>query len=69
VKATAAEVLREAAKGKRSNETFEKALGRAVRENQGTYRDYQGLIEKVRRRAKKDDSTHSDAAKALANES
>ena len=66
VRASPAEVLRETLKDKHSNETFEKALGRLVRKNQGTYRDYRELIHQVRDRARKDRSSLDEAARALA---
>lgn len=68
MKATVAEVLREAAKDQHSNETFEKALGRVIRKGEGTFEDYLGLIAQVRARAKKDKTTLGDAANALAAE-
>ena len=64
--AQAAQVLREAARDIHTNETFEKALGRAVRTHQGTFEDYMDLVAKVRARAKKDGTALRDAAKALA---
>ena len=68
MKASAAEVLAEAVRDTHPNETFEKALGRIVRKHKGTFRDYMDLITKVRARARKDDSSLADAAKALAAE-
>jgi len=68
VKAPPAQVLREAGRDQHANETFEKALGRAVRGHQGTFQDYEDLIGKVRARAKRDKTTLGDAAKALAAE-
>jgi len=68
MKGTAAQVLREAARDRHPNETFEKALGRAVREHDGTFQDYLDLVAKVRERARKDKSALGDAAKALAAE-
>ena len=63
-----AQVLREASRDQHAHETFEKALGRAVREHRGTFAEYMDLIALVRTRAKKDKSTLGDAAKALAAE-
>jgi len=68
VRAPVAQVLREAVRDRHSNETFEKSLGRAVKEHQGRYEDYIDLIGKVRERAKKEKATLSDAAKSLAAE-
>ena len=68
MKAPPAQVLREAARDQHPNETFEKALARAVKEHQGTYQDYIELIGKVRGRAKNDKTPLNAAAKALAAE-
>ncbi len=69
MRATPARVLGEAARDQHANETFEKALGRVVKEHQGTYRDYIELIGKVRLRSKKERTTLGHAAKLLAAES
>jgi len=68
VRAPPAEVLRDAARNQHTGESFEKALSRAVRKAQGTFQDYVDLIGKVRERAKKDNASLDDAAKALAAE-
>ena len=68
MKAPAEQVLREAARDQHPNETFEKSLSRTVRTYEGTFQEYLDLIEKVRKRARKDKSPLSDAAKALAAE-
>lgn len=68
MKTPAAQVLREAVRDQHSNETFEKALARAVKEHQGTYQDYIDLIGRARERAKKEKATLRDAAKSLAAE-
>ena len=68
MRAPPAQVLREAVRDQHANETFEKALARAVKGHQGTYQDYIGLIGKVRERAKKEKGALVDAAKTLAAE-
>ncbi len=68
MRAPPAQVLREAARDQHAGETFEKALGRAVKSHQGTFQDYVDLIAKVRERAKRDKTPLRDAAKALAAE-
>jgi len=68
VKASAPDLLREAVREQHSNETFEKALGRIVRNHRGAFEDYVGLIESVRRRARRDKSSLASAASALADE-
>ncbi len=68
MKASAAEVLREAVRGQHPNDTFEKALGRAVRTHGGTFDDYVELIGRVRGRARRDKTTLPEAARALAAE-
>ena len=69
MKASPADVLREAVRDQHPNETFEKALGRIVRKNQGTYRDYMDLIAQVRGRAKRDGQGLVSAAEAISRES
>jgi len=68
VRAPAGQVLREAARDQHPGETFEKSLGRAVKNHQGTYQEYMDLIGKVRERARKDKTALGDAAKTLAAE-
>jgi hypothetical protein len=69
VRASAEQVLREAMKDQHPNETFEKALSRAVRKNQGTFRDYMDLIARVRARAKRDGGDLVSGADAILRES
>lgn len=61
----ASAVLGEALRSRR-DETFERALGRAVRRNGGTYADYVGLISRIRERAQADKTDIRVAARALA---
>lgn len=68
MKVAVAELLREAARDQHPNETYEKALGRIVRNHHGAFEDYVGLIERVRRRARRDKSSLAAAASALADE-
>jgi len=68
VKASAPDLLREAVREQHPNETFEKALGRIVRNHHGAFEDYVGLIARVRRRARGDKSSLAAAASALADE-
>ena len=68
MRASAAEVLREAARDVHPNESFEKALSRSIQKHQGTYEDYMDLVGDVRERARKDKTSLGDAAKALAAE-
>ena len=68
VKASEADVLREAVRDQHPNETFEKALGRAVRKNGGTYDFYLELIDRVRRRGKRRKGGLVAAATSLASE-
>jgi hypothetical protein len=60
-----ATVLWEALRDLHSNETFERALGRYVRNHRGDYEDYLELISAVRDMAKKKLDI-LDAAKKLA---
>lgn len=66
VRGSLAEMLREAVRDVHPNETFERTLGRIVRNHEGTFRDYIELIEKVRDRARTDKTPLRDAANALA---
>ncbi len=62
------EYLRRALKSQRPHEKFNAALAREVSdelENKEGYRTYIDLINKVRRRAKENESTQEDAAKSL----
>jgi len=68
VKATAAALLRQAVRDQHGNETFEKSLGRVVRQEHGTFEDYMGLIARVRKRAERDGQGLVAAARALAAE-
>lgn len=68
MKASAADVLRAAARDRHGNEAFEKSLGRAVRQEEGTFQDYMDLIARVRARAERDGQGLVAAAKALADE-
>jgi hypothetical protein len=61
-----ATVLWEALRDLHSNETFERALGRYVRNHRGDYKDYIELISVVRDMAKKKKLDILDAAKKLA---
>jgi hypothetical protein len=54
VKASLADILREAVKDQHSNETFEKAVGRIVRRNEGSFQEYLKVIGRVRERAARD---------------
>ncbi len=65
---TRSEILREAVKDLHKNETFERALGRVLRRHGRDYQDYLALIDRVRRRAKKDDIDILVAAKREASE-
>lgn len=64
MKDTAA-ILRQTLKEMRRNETFEKALGRVIRKNGGTYQDYIELVSAVRDRAHKKGRDLLEAAKEL----
>lgn len=66
VKASSADVLREAMRDLHSNETFEKALGRVVRKHGGTFKAYMELIDLVRKHARKHGTTLMAAATAIA---
>lgn len=68
MKGTTAEVLWEAVRDQHPNETFEKALGRIVRNHQGAFDAYMELIGLVRERAKRDGHGLAAAAAALASE-
>jgi hypothetical protein len=68
VKVAAADLLREAVRDQHPNETFEKALGRIVRNHGGTYEDYMEIIARVRDRAKRDKKGLAAAARSLASE-
>ena len=68
VRASPADVLREAVKDQHPNETFEKALSRIVRKNQGMFSDYMDLIAKVRAQAERDRKGLVSAAKILSRE-
>ena len=68
MKASAPDLLREAVRDQHPNETFEKALGRIVRNHQGTFQDYMDLVAKVRARAKREGSSQLEAAGILAAE-
>lgn len=60
-----ADVLREALRSRRK-ETFERALGRVIRANGGTYADYVDLVALVRERAKSAKTDLWEAARDLA---
>lgn len=64
LRAPEADVLREALRSKH-DETFERALGRAVRRNGGTYADYLQLISRLRDKASADRVDVRTAAKDL----
>lgn len=66
--ASAADLLREAVRDRHPNETFEKALGRIIRGQRGTFRAYMELVDQVRERARKDGTTLERAASAMAGE-
>ena len=68
MKAPAAQVLREAVRDIHRNETFEKALGRAVRTHHGTFEDHMELVAKVRAQAKRDGTGLVSAAEVLSRE-
>jgi len=68
VKASAPDLLREAVRDQHSNETFEKALGRIVRNHGGLFKDYLQIIARVRKRAKRDGKGLVAAATVLASE-
>ncbi|HEY7588879.1 MAG TPA: hypothetical protein VIB49_09085 [Thermoplasmata archaeon] len=61
----ASEVLEKALRSKH-DETFEKALGRAIRDLGGTYADYVELISRVRERAQASKVDLRAAARTLA---
>ncbi len=63
------EVLRAAIRDKKKNETFENALGRAIREEGGDFKRYIDLIGKVRDYADLKKINLVKAAKMLAKES
>jgi len=58
-------ILEETVRDLHKNETFEKALGRAIRRNGGTYSDYIDIIGDVRELARKRRITLVEAAKKL----
>ncbi len=60
------DLLKEALRS-RHDETFEKALGRAVRAHGGTYADYAELMSRVRESARKEKIDVKEAARRLAN--
>lgn len=59
------EILEEALRS-RHDETFERALGRAVRNHGGTYADYVELMSRVRERARTEKIDVKEAAHRLA---
>ncbi len=59
-------ILRQTLKEIRKRETFEKALGRIIRKNGGTYEDYIQIVSDVRERAHKKRIDLLEAAKQLA---
>ncbi len=61
------EVLREALRS-RHRESFERSLGRAVRNHGGTAADYIDLIAHVRERARRDRVELAEAARRLADQ-
>ncbi len=63
------EVLRAAVKDKRKDETFENALGRAIREEGGDFERYIDLIGRVRDYANLKKTNLVKAAKLLLKES
>ena len=65
LKVSVAEVLHEAARSRRK-ETFERALGRVVRANGGTYADYVDIVARVRDRAASAKTDLWEAARNLA---
>jgi len=61
----AEEILEEALRS-RHDETFERALGRAVRHHGGAYADYVELMSRVRERARTEKIDMKKAARHLA---
>lgn len=59
------EILKEALRS-RHKESFERSLGRTVRNHGGTYADYLGLISQVRERARADKIDFPEAARRIA---
>ena len=62
----AAEILREAIGDLHKGETLERAVGRIVRRNGGTYEDYVQIIGSVRNLAAQERLTPLQAARKLA---
>ena len=61
-----AEIIWEALRDLHSNETFERAIGRYVRNHKGDYEEYIKLISEIRKLSRKKNETLLKAAERLA---
>lgn len=62
------EVVKNALDRKRRNETLERAIGKAVRRNGGTYEDYIGIMSRIREARDSENLTLLEAARKFAGE-
>jgi hypothetical protein len=60
------EVIEDALKRRRKNETLERAIGKAVRRSGGKYEDYIEIMSCIREKREKKDLTLEEAAREVA---